>query len=123
MFLYWELTNSNASVEQNVFYALFHSVSAFNNAGFSLWTDNLYDISVRHSYFIQFVIMFLIFFGGLGFFAIQDIFLPHNIRKRRKTKWKGLQLGTKIALYTSLILILVGALFFLHARIRWNTIA
>lgn len=112
MFLYWELTNSFTSIEQNIFYSLFHSVSAFNNAGFSLWTDNLYDISVRHSYFIQFVIMFLIFFGGLGFFAIQDIFLPRNIRMRRKTKWKGLQLGTKIALYTSLILIVVGAVFF-----------
>lgn len=112
MFFYWDVTHAFATIEQNVFFSIFHSISAFNNAGFGLWTNNLYDISVRHSYFIQSVIMFLIFFGGLGFFAIQDIFLPSNIRLRKKMKWKGLQLSTKIALYTSLALIVVGAVAF-----------
>lgn len=112
MFLYWQQTNTSFSIEQSIFYSIFHAVSAFNNAGFSLWTDGLYDISMRHSYFIQTVIMFLIFFGGLGFFAMQDIFMPSNIRARKKMKWKGLQLSTKIALYTSLSLIVVGAIAF-----------
>lgn len=112
MFLYWQQTNTSFSIEQSIFYSIFHAVSAFNNAGFSLWTDGLYDISMRHSYFIQTVIMFLIFFGGLGFFAMQDIFMPSNIRARKKMKWKGLQLSTKIALYTSLSLIVVGAVAF-----------
>ncbi len=112
IFSYWQITNTSFSIEQSVFYSIFHSVSAFNNAGLTLWSDGLYDISMRHSYFIQTVIMFLIFFGGLGFFAMQDIFLPSNIRLRNKMKWKGLQLSTKIALYTSLALIAVGAVAF-----------
>ncbi len=112
MYLYWSNTGMFAGRAETLFNSLFHSVSAFNNAGFSLWTNNVFDHVVKQQYFIQFVIMFLIFFGGLGFMAMQDLFNFENIRNRRKIKWKRLQLSTRVALSTSLVLIVVGAAFF-----------
>ncbi len=112
MFAYWSSTGFFDNSNQAAFYSIFHSVSAFNNAGFALWTNNIYEITVRHSYFIQTVIMFLIFFGGLGFIAMQDIFDPSRIAMRRKRKWIKLQVGTRVALNTSIALIIIGAIFF-----------
>jgi trk system potassium uptake protein len=112
MYAYWMNVGMFDSRGETVFNALFHSVSGFNNAGFALWTNNIYDSVVKEQYFIQIVIMALIFFGGLGFMAMQDIFEPKNIMRRRKYKWERLQLSTRVALNTSLILIVVGAAFF-----------
>ncbi len=97
---------------ERIYFSIFHSVSAFNNAGFALLTDNLYDITVRHAYNLQLVIAALIFLGGIGFIVLEDIFAMRNIRERRKIKWKRLQTHSRIALYTSFILILVGAVIF-----------
>lgn len=112
IFLYWQILDYDSSLQHNIFYALFHSVSAFNNAGISLWTEGLYDSYVRHSFFVQGVLMVLIFFGGLGFFAIQDMFALSSYRRRKNQPWKGLQLSTKIVIYTSLFLIFVGSVVF-----------
>lgn len=112
MYTYWSYHGSLNGQGETIFFSIFHSVSAFNNAGFGLWTNNVFDSTVRHQYFIQFVMMFLIFFGGLGFMAMQDLFNPRKIMLRRKTKWKGLKLSTSVALQTSLALIVIGAVFF-----------
>ncbi len=112
MFAYWYFSGAFPNYKENIFFSAFHSVSAFNNAGFALWTNNIYDTAVRHSYFIQTIIMFLIFFGGLGFIAIQDIFSPRMIAFRKKKKWRKLKVSSRVALNTSLVLIVVGALFF-----------
>jgi len=106
---------------ERFFYSLFHSISAFNNAGFSLFTNNLYELTVRHSYWIHIVIAVLIFLGGLGFIAMQDIIGLNQLRSRFKYPWKKLQVGTKIALYTSFALIVLGALFFYFLEIN-NTL-
>ncbi|TCP30540.1 trk system potassium uptake protein TrkH [Scopulibacillus darangshiensis] len=56
---------------KGVYYSLFHSVSAFNNAGFALWPDSLarfYDDPV-----VNLVITLLIITGGLGFTVLSDI--------------------------------------------------
>jgi potassium uptake TrkH family protein len=112
MYFYWTYNGTLNGQGETVFYSIFHSVSAFNNAGFGLWTNNIYDNTIRHQYFIHIVIMFLIFFGGLGFMAMRDIFNPSKILLRRKYKWKKLQLSTSVALQTSIALIIVGAVFF-----------
>jgi potassium uptake TrkH family protein len=95
-----------------LFYAAFHSVSAFNNAGFALFTTNLMDESIKHLYFSHWVIMGLIFLGGIGFSALQDMFGAKSIRYRLRNPWKKLQVQTKIVLHTSIALILVGAVAF-----------
>jgi potassium uptake TrkH family protein len=112
MYSYWSYHGTLHGQGETIFFSIFHSVSAFNNAGFGLWTNNIYDTTVRHQYFIQVVIMCLIFFGGFGFMAMQDLFNPRRILMRRKYRWKKLKLSTSVALQTSLILIVVGAAFF-----------
>jgi trk system potassium uptake protein len=112
LFITWPNEMIFKGIGEKLYFSLFHSVSAFNNAGFGLFTDNLYDITVRHAYNLQLVIAALIFLGGIGFIVLEDIFGIKNIRERRKIKWKRLQTHSRIALYTSAILIVAGAIVF-----------
>src|SRR5690606_14271041 len=55
------------SVQNKVFFSIFHSISAFCNAGFSTSSSSFYDPGLRFDYSLQWVIMALIVFGGLGY--------------------------------------------------------
>jgi len=112
LYITWPNTLIFKGIGEKIYFSLFHSVSAFNNAGFGLFTDNLYDITVRHAYNLQLVIAALIFLGGIGFIVLEDVFGFRNIRERRKVKWKRLQTHSRIALNTSFILVVVGAIVF-----------
>jgi len=112
LFITWPNEMIFSGIGEKVYFSVFHSVSAFNNAGFGLFTDNLYDISVRHAYNLQLVIAALISLGGIGFIVLEDIFGMKNIRERRKYRWKRLQANSRIALYTSGILVVAGAAIF-----------
>ncbi len=98
--------------KSQLFTSVFHAISAFNNAGFSTFTNNLAENGVRNLYGLQIVIIFLIFFGGFGFVAMQDAFSIKSIRRRLKSPWRKLNTGTKITLYMSLFLIAIGAFVF-----------
>ena len=100
------------SWKSQLFNSVFHAVSAFNNAGFSTFSNNLAQNGIRNLYGLQVIIIFLIFFGGFGFVAMQDMFSIKNIRKRIKSPWRKLNTGTKITLYMSLFLIAIGAFVF-----------
>lgn len=110
LFITWPNELIFRGIGEKIYFSLFHSVSAFNNAGFALFTDNLYTITVKHAYNLQLVIAALIFLGGIGFIVLEDVFSLKNIRERRKIKWKRLHAHSRIALYTSGILIGAGAL-------------
>jgi potassium uptake TrkH family protein len=99
-------------VEDQFFYSLFHSISAFNNAGFSLFSDGLHEHLVQNSHSMHMVLAGLIFFGAVGFPVIEDLFNFERIKKSIKAPWVGLKLSTQISLYTSLILIAFGMLMF-----------
>ncbi|AGL03399.1 TrkH family potassium uptake protein [Desulfoscipio gibsoniae] len=81
-----------------VYYALFHSVSAFNNAGFSLWPDSL----TRYvgDPVVNLVISALFITGGIGFIVIMDLYV--------KRQWQKLSLNSKIVLVTSGLLSVAG---------------
>lgn len=85
--------------------AVFHSVSAFCNAGFSLWSDSLTGYATHPV--VNLVIMALIIFGGLGFLLCTD--LTESWRTKRRAT-----LHTRLA-WRVTILLLVGGwiLFFL----------
>ncbi|MBN2533037.1 MAG: potassium transporter [Spirochaetales bacterium] len=85
------------------FCALFHAVSAFCNAGFSLFSNNLEDFS--RNGIVSITIMALIVFGGIGFIVLWD-----NIKKITGKK-KHLSLHTKMVLAMTGILILTGGIF------------
>lgn len=119
LYMYWKNIGIFDSEGQTVFYSLFHAVSAFNNAGFSLWDANLMDSQVTFSYFPLSIIMILVFLGGIGFVVISDFFNPQYIRERKKFRWKKLLPGTKIVLMTTFMILLFGTivLYFLEKDI------
>jgi trk/ktr system potassium uptake protein len=84
-------------------YGIFHSVSAFCNAGFSLWSNSLMDYSDQAG--VNLVVMALIIFGGFGFLLCSDVWLARS-KGRRPT------LHSRLALRVSLLLVVLGAIFF-----------
>lgn len=102
----------NNSLGNKIYYSVFHSISAFCNAGFSLFPDGLYQKGVRSSYILHLVFVLIITFGSLGFSAIQDIFSPQKMRERLAMPWKQWSLGTRIAVNMTLFLTILGAVGF-----------
>jgi len=86
---------------------LFHSVSAFCNAGFSTFGENLDRFRYLTSGCV--VIMALIILGGLGFFVLDSLLYRREYVKMGR---RSLPLQTKVVLASSAVLIVSGALFF-----------
>ena len=80
----------------------FHSVSAFNNAGFDLNGSFSSLAMFRGNVYVNVVFAILILLGGLGFFVMKDI-----IRQKR---WGRFSFHTKIVLTMTLILVAGGTL-------------
>ncbi len=57
-----------------IFFALFHSISAFCNAGFSTMSMGLFDEAFRYNYYLHLIIAVLIIIGGLGFNIVFDLY-------------------------------------------------
>lgn len=85
--------------KQALYFGVFHSISAFNNAGIDLMGDFTSFTTYVNDPIINLTIMALIILGGVGFFVLVDLQTPSH-------KFK---LHTKIVLEVSGILILVGA--------------
>ena len=85
--------------------SIFHSISAYNNAGFSLNSNSLQDY--RTNYLVNSVFVFLIVMGGLGWRVIDDIWSNKN-----NLSYKKLTLHSRLVIRTSLSLILFGSLGF-----------
>lgn len=88
--------------------SLFHSISAFNNAGFSLFSDSF--ISYATSIPINLIIPFLLISGGIGYQVIMDIYLWMRDRFMRSQKRVVFSLNFKIAVRTTLFLLVAGTL-------------
>jgi trk system potassium uptake protein TrkH len=89
--------------------ALYHAISAFNNAGFSLFSDSL--IGYQGDLIVNLTVMGLIVHGGIGFIVQYEVLSwLRGVQKR-------LSVHTKIVLITTTLLILSGAfLFYLFER-------
>lgn len=99
-----------------LYQSVFHSISAFCNAGFSLFGNNLYEDWLRNAHLLHLVIAMLIIFGSLGFPAMRDIFSLGNIRARLDAPWKKWKLSTRIAVWASFILIVFGTVVFMFTE-------
>ena len=91
---------------KGIWYSIFHSSSAFCNAGFDLMgIKGEYSslTSAAGNWYVNLIIMSLIILGGLGFFVWRNIL-------DTKFRYKKMSLHTKIVLFVSGILILGGAL-------------
>lgn len=107
-------------IGNKTFFALFHGISAFCNAGFSTLPGNLYDPLIRHLYGLQVILAFLIIFGGIGFPILFNYgrLLHYGIRNKIKymlgMNYKVVHeprivgTTTRIVLPATLILLVVG---------------
>lgn len=112
IFFLWNPNVQFAGTGQKLFFSFFHSVSAFNNAGFSLFSGGLWEPYVRDSYLLLVVIGILIVLGGIGFPVLNDMFNVKNMRERLAKPWKGYKPATKMVLYTTAALIISGSIVF-----------
>ena len=101
-----------------IFSSVFHSVSAFNNAGITLFTDGLAHPWVATNWLVHWVITVLVFLGALGMVAMFDLFDLRKLRERMVQPWKTISFPAKIALYFSVILVVLGTVAF--AALEWN---
>ncbi|QDP39999.1 TrkH family potassium uptake protein [Radiobacillus deserti] len=86
--------------KHGLFNSLFHTISSFNNAGFSTWSNNLMDYATDP--IVNIVISFLFIVGGLGFTVISDLFKSRN--------WNSFMLHTKMMIVGTLVLNIVSTL-------------
>lgn len=86
--------------------SLFHSVSAFCNAGFALWSDSI--VGFTGNYPLTLVIAVLIVLGGLGFGVVLLLLRPVSWRHGVRGFWRRLDVHAKVVLPTTLGLIFVG---------------
>lgn len=96
--------NNGMDTGEAIWSSVFHSVSTFCTAGFSLFNDSF--ISYADNGFINFIISMLAISGSLGFIVITDFGLMI------KNKTHKISFTTKIILYGFLILLSVGTAFF-----------
>lgn len=97
-----------------LFHSIFHSISAFCNAGFSLYEDSLERF--QKEFWVPSVVMVLIFLGGIGF-PVMDEIRMWLVAKMTRKKYH-FSLYARICLIGSFILIAVGAIVIWLLEIR-----
>ncbi len=110
--LCWGSSLGNFSLGKQIFYSVFHAISAFNNVGITLFKGGLTHGSLVENWAIHWIVTLLVFFGALGMVAIFDLFDPSRLRERMAQPWKRIGFATKVALYFSLGLVFFGAVSF-----------
>ena len=104
--MYFTFISKSYNINQAMYHAIFHSVSAFCNAGFSLYPNSL--MIYLDNFNINFVITSLIILGGIGFPVMKDI--QRTITN--KFRYKRLTLHSKIVISSTLTLLLLGTIIF-----------
>jgi trk system potassium uptake protein TrkH len=117
--------NALGSASDNLKFSIFHSISAFCNAGFSTLTDNLYDVRIRTNYSVHIWIANLIVLGGIGFPVLLNLYhycrsqvrwLVEYFRTRKLYihRVNMITLNSKIVMITTFLLIVFGTLAFFY---------
>ncbi len=108
--LYYVFSAETSEPQVNpLFSAIFHSVSAFSNAGFSLHDGNL--IQYARNPLLMTTLVVLIVAGGIGFYVLMDLGDLLMIRLRRR--------GRKIRLQTRLVLLMTAGLLLGGTGLFW----
>ena len=95
--------NEISNTGERIWASLFHSISAYNNAGFGLWSDSMQKYRVN--WVVNIVIILLIVLGGLGWRVTSDIWSNRKCLHRR-----SLSLHTRLVLRTSFCLLVLGTI-------------
>lgn len=113
IYLFLEPKGIFASEQDRFFHSVFHAISGFNNAGLSTVPGGMNHALFASNIFVQSIIMVLFFLGGLGMIYVFDLFEIRRLRERMKNPWRSIEFGTKLSLYTTLWLLLAGAVVFI----------
>lgn len=104
-----------------IFFSVFHAISAFCNAGFSTLSNSLYEDGFKYNYFLQLTVILSFVLGGLGFPIVSNIinYLKYRLRKLLSFgKYKVdhrpwvLNLNSRITLITTLSVSVVAFIAF-----------
>lgn len=117
---------------EEIYFSIFHSISAFCNAGFSTLTNGMYDENLRFNYPLQVTLALLIIMGGLGFPIVINIFdyckhfifkqiFSFSLGEKYNRPWV-LNLNSRITLITTLALFIIGTVLFYFTEFN-NTLA
>lgn len=119
------------SLWDRVYFSVFHSVSAFCNAGFSTLPDGMMQDGYVFNYGLQFTIIMIFVFGGLGFPIVINVlrYIKHFIRRyilwfvSGKDNYRPwiLTLSSKINLITTITLIIIGTSV-IYTKEYYNTL-
>jgi trk system potassium uptake protein len=93
---------------KGLWFAIFHSVSAWNNAGFALFSDNL--VSYQGSLLLNMVITGLIIFGGIGYEVILELYLMLRERTTNSSIRTVRSLNFRVVVSTTMFLLVSGTL-------------
>ena len=104
--------NYKMPLSKALFHSVFHSVSAFNNAGFSSFSNNI--IAFKHQFLFIFSMAILIILGGIGFFVINELLLYSQ------KKIKKISIHTKITLSITGFLIVLGTLIIFFTEFSYQ---
>lgn len=121
----------NMTLNEEIFFSVFHAVSAFCNAGFSTLTGNLGNPAIlyNHNWF-YIIISILIILGGIGFpilvnfknvlaFHIKSFCMKLFQKNYKQIRYQHLtNINTKIVIVTTSILIVLGTIII--AILEWN---
>jgi potassium uptake TrkH family protein len=108
-------------------FAVFHSISAFCNAGFSTLSEGLYQPGFRNNYTLHYIIALLIITGGLGFPIVFNYYrlLRHYVTNFYRllvsqtayiSKPKIINVNTRLAMIMTIFLLAAGFLFFMFSE-------
>ncbi|MFT4735490.1 MAG: trk system potassium uptake protein TrkH [Algoriphagus sp.] len=111
------------SSRESWMFSIFHSISAFCNAGFSTLSGGLFNDAFRFNYPFQLVICFLVIFGGLGFPVMIDIYDMLKAWFRSFFRWlffkerfiflaRNINVHSRLVLSTTGILLAVGTVLY-----------
>ncbi|NLF22157.1 MAG: hypothetical protein GX590_03265 [Lentisphaerae bacterium] len=113
--LAWRHWEAGYTPARALYYGVFHAVSAFCNAGFSLYPSGLQAVYTDAGYVLT--IASLIVLGGLGFLVLHNLSQYRFWRRDRHTRGR-VNAHTRMVLQMSLVLTLIGTVLF--ALLEWN---
>jgi hypothetical protein len=108
----WNAEFALISATEKMRHAMFMAVSVFTHSGFTLYAGGFSGAALQPAYLIQLVSIPILVVGGLGAYVLWDMYSPHKLRHRLVHPQEHWAPFTRIALYTSVALLLCGAVLF-----------
>ncbi|WP_206367084.1 TrkH family potassium uptake protein [Sphingobacterium sp. SGG-5] len=120
VFIYFTLdARTFETVGERIFFAAFHTISAFCNSGFSILQDGIRNDAYRYNYNFQLVLTFIFIWGGLGFGTILNIYTyfrtktiafvrQYILKKRHTYKAQAFRYNSKFILSCNIVVIVLA---------------